>query len=206
MSLTKPAPYTGDAEAVAALERCDFSVKISKDSAGGEGPLPPRPVRVYSDGIFDLFHYGHAQQFAQAKAAFPNVYLIVGVCGDKMVTKFKAKPFQCEKERYEVVRNCRHVDEVQNVLKDAPWIITQEFIEENKIDFIAHDDAPYPCGNIADIYGIPKKKNFFLPTKRTEEVSSLELVSRIVREYDDYVKRNRSKGYTGKELSYLFSM
>lgn len=69
------APFSTDPEAVAERERCSYGRIPRAVAVAGTAN---RRVRVYSDGIYDMFHQGHARQLQQAKTVFPNVYLIVG--------------------------------------------------------------------------------------------------------------------------------
>ncbi|CAE6413396.1 unnamed protein product [Rhizoctonia solani] len=144
-------------------------------------PPTGRPVRIYADGVYDLFHFGHALQLRQAKLSFPNVHLIVGVCSDDLVEQHKAPTVMTHTERCECVRHCRWVDEV---VADAPWVVTQEFVDLHKIDYVAHDEDPYAGSDgTTDIYQMLKDQGRFLPTRRTPGVSTSDLLKRVVASY-----------------------
>ncbi|KAJ4204778.1 choline-phosphate cytidylyltransferase [Fusarium falciforme] len=171
------------------------------DPAGGYKTNPPpvgRAVRVYADGVFDLFHLGHMRQLEQAKKAFPNTTLVVGVTGDHETHKRKGLTVMSAAERSETLRHCKWVDEV---IEDCPWIVTPEFLEEHKLDYVAHDDLPYGADEGDDIYQPIKAAGKFLVTQRTEGVSTTGLITRIVRDYEKYIARQFKRGTSRQELN-----
>jgi choline-phosphate cytidylyltransferase len=97
-------------------------------------------TRVYADGIYDLFHYGHARSLEQIKIELfegEKVHLIVGCCSDEVTHARKGQTVLTDWERYESLRHCRWVDEV---VKDAPWELTEEFLTAQRIDCVVHDN------------------------------------------------------------------
>lgn len=194
---SKPAPFSTDIKATSERENCNYNQKITIEMA--ENGNVQRKVRIYCDGIYDLFHQGHARQMMQAKNVFPkcDIYLIVGCCSDEVTHRKKGITVLTDVERYEAIRHCRYVDEV---LKDAPWEITEDFLHENKIDFVAQDSMPYICdGN--DIYKMVKEKGMFVPTQRTDGISTSDIVKRIIKNHDIYVQRNLMRGISAKEMN-----
>lgn len=162
--------------------------------------LPPknRPVRIYADGVFDLFHLGHMRQLEQAKKALPNAVLICGVPSDFETHKRKGLTVLSDYQRCETLKHCKWVDEV---IPDAPWCVTPDFLGKHKIDYVAHDDLPYASSDSDDIYKPIKEKGMFLTTQRTEGISTSDIITKIIRDYDKYLMRNFARGATRQELN-----
>ncbi|XP_020580769.1 ethanolamine-phosphate cytidylyltransferase-like isoform X2 [Phalaenopsis equestris] len=138
-----------------------------------------RPIRVYMDGCFDMMHYGHCNALRQARALGDE--LVVGVVSDEEITENKGPPVTAMKERMIMVGAVKWVDEI---IPDAPYAINEEFMyklfNEYRIDYIIHGDDPCLFPDGTDAYAIAKKAGRFKQIKRTEGVSSTDIVGRML--------------------------
>ena len=81
---------------------------------------------------------------------------------------------------------------------------------------MAHDDLPYNIGTDADddVYRHIKEKGMFMATQRTEGISTSgitfipantnffsDIITRIIKDYDLYIRRNLKRGYNRHELN-----
>ncbi len=134
-----------------------------------------RPVRVWTDGCFDMVHFGHANACRQAKAL--GDYLIVGVHSDEEITKHKGPPVFNEEERYKMVKAIKWVDEVN---ENAPYVTTIETLDKFNCDFCVHGDDITLTADGVDTYHIVKTNNRYREVKRTQGVSTTDLVGRML--------------------------
>ncbi|XP_056171136.1 ethanolamine-phosphate cytidylyltransferase isoform X3 [Syzygium oleosum] len=138
-----------------------------------------RPVRVYMDGCFDMMHYGHCNALRQARALGDQ--LVVGVVSDAEIVVNKGPPVTPLNERMIMVNAVKWVDEV---IPDAPYAITEEFMkklfDEYHIDYIIHGDDPCVLPDGTDAYALAKKAGKYKQIKRTEGVSSTDIVGRML--------------------------
>lgn len=141
-------------------------------------------IRVYMDGCFDLMHYGHANALRQAKALGDE--LVVGIVSDEEIITNKGPPVLSMEERLALVSGLKWVDEV---IANAPYAITEDFMNrlfnEHKIDYIIHGDDPCLLPDGSDAYALAKKVGRYKQIKRTEGVSSTDIVGRILASMED---------------------
>ena len=52
------------------------------------------------------------------------------VCSDELTHSRKGRTVMTDQERYEAVRHCRYVDEV---VPEAPWTLSDEYLTKHKV-------------------------------------------------------------------------
>lgn len=90
-------------------------------------------MRIYMDGVFDLFHVGHLDAIKQCKQLGDTV--IIGIVSDTDARSYKRIPIINEVMRKEIIESCKYVDDI---IFPAPLYINKPFLEKHDIDKVVH--------------------------------------------------------------------
>ncbi|KAJ3345913.1 hypothetical protein HDU83_003586 [Entophlyctis luteolus] len=170
------------------------------DAVPGAAVAPAKPVRIWvvgashvtrlfvyqppiyvhvQDGCYDLFHFGHANAIRQAKElGGPGAVMIAGVCNDSSILLNKGPTVMNEEERYSAVAACKWVDEVA---RDAPYETSLDEMDRYNCDFCAHGDDVTTMADGSDCYSVAKAAGRYREFKRTQGVSTTELIGRMLK-------------------------
>ncbi|KAK9728221.1 choline phosphate cytidylyltransferase [Basidiobolus ranarum] len=148
-----------------------------------------KPIRIWVDGCFDMMHYGHANALRQAKTM--GDVLVVGVHSDAEILQNKGPTVMKEDERYAAVAACKWVDEV---VPDAPYFTTVEMLDKYNCDFCVHGDDITSMADGTDCYQAVKDAGRYRECRRTEGVSTTELVGRMLLMTKDHHSNRRRGG------------
>ena len=133
--------------------------------------------RVYIDGVYDLFHAGHLRTLEYCKNIFDNTYLIVGVINDHDTTSYKRQPIINEKDRYTIIGSLKVVDEV---IENAPLIITEEFMKVHSIDYVLHSFSDQnDADKQSDFYKVPRERDAFIQVPYSTGTSTSDIIKKI---------------------------
>uniref|UniRef100_A0A3Q1EVV2 ethanolamine-phosphate cytidylyltransferase n=1 Tax=Acanthochromis polyacanthus TaxID=80966 RepID=A0A3Q1EVV2_9TELE len=124
---------------------------------------------------YDMVHYGHSNQLRQAKAM--GDYLIAGVHTDAEIAKHKGPPVFTQEERYKMVRAIKWVDEI---VEGAPYVTTLETLDKYNCDFCVHGDDITLTVDGKDTYEEVKRAGRYRECKRTQGVSTTDVVGRML--------------------------
>lgn len=86
---------------------------------------------AYTYGVYDMFHVGHLNLLSRIKDNFDR--LIVGVHNDEQVMTYKQKPIISYKDRLDIIKSCKYVDDV---IENAPLVITDQILNEFNVDYV----------------------------------------------------------------------
>ena len=131
-------------------------------------------VNVYLDMCADLFHWGHVYMLKNAKAMGDR--LVVGIHSDETIRSYKRDPIMNMNERIKVVEACKYVDQV---VPDAPLVITEEYLKKHNIDLVNHGHSEEENEKYNFMYKVPYELGMFKRVDYTEGISTSEIIQRL---------------------------
>jgi len=183
-------PYTGVSQFLATTQ------KIVQFSSGKNAQ--PGDRIVYVAGSFDCFHIGHLRFLEKARKY--GDYVIVGLHTDSEVNRYIGSnyPIMNVHERVLSVLACKYVHEV---VIGAPFSITDEMMSHFKIDMVVHGGTNiYLDENGVSPYLVADKQGKFTKIESGDPLTTPDLVERIIKNREIYIKRNKAK--EKKELNH----
>mmetsp|Transcript_67563 Transcript_67563/g.188531 ORF Transcript_67563/g.188531 Transcript_67563/m.188531 type:complete len:459 (+) Transcript_67563:66-1442(+) len=154
-------------------------------------------VRGYIDGCFDIMHSGHYNAIRQAKSICDH--LVVGVHSDLEIELNKALPVMKQEERYALLEHIKWIDEIVHDVPYSPHLSTLELA---RADFCVHgDDMPVNAQGVC-AYDEMKHAGKLRIVKRTEGVSTTDLIGRLLTLSRDHLTQ---RGAQTPEPGYKFN-
>ncbi|BAM40604.1 CTP:phosphorylcholine cytidylyltransferase [Theileria orientalis strain Shintoku] len=151
---------------------------------------------VYTFGVFDLLHYGHARHMEQVKKMFENVHLIIGVLSDDDSIRCKGRLIQPLSIRVATLEHIRWVDEI---VPNCPFELTSEFIKKHGIDYVCLNKDP-SVDTSSPVWNELRRTNRVLNIPKTVSMCTSILMLSILRNYELYIQRSLDRGVGRREL------
>lgn len=158
--------------------------EFTKDNSNQ--PKPTDKI-IYVAGTFDLFHVGHLDFLEKAKSL--GDYLIVGLHGDGDDPVSSNRSILNLNERVMTLMSYKYVNDV---LIDAPQIVTSDLIEHFNVDMVYHGRFS-DSNNRFDPYEIPKRMGKFDNIDSRSDVTTDKIVERIRKNDEQYRATNKLK-------------
>lgn len=122
-----------------------------------------------------MTHSGHYNAIRQAK--MQGDVLVIGIISDASVFQSKGPPILKWEERSEIISACKWVDEV---CEQDSYNPTMAQIDAQNCDFMTHGDDLVLAADGFDTYSPFKDAGRFKVFKRTEGISTTDIVGRLL--------------------------
>lgn len=131
--------------------------------------------RIWIDGCFDFAHHGHAGAMMQARQNGDELY--VGVHNDADILLNKGPPVMNLNERMTAVEGCKWCT---LAIPNAPYVTDPKVMDSYGCKYVVHGDDITTDKDGKDCYAEVKKMGRFIVVKRTPNISTTDLVGRML--------------------------